>query len=117
MKIYSYNGRKNISGERIREARQKLKLSQADLTAQMQVEGIVIERDSISRIEIGTRFIPDYELPVFSKVLKVPVEWILEMGKRVSMPSKNIDTLYFYFDGYPIKLCVKGKLPWVRIAG
>lgn len=81
VKIYSYNGRKNISGDRIREARQKLKLSQADLAAQMQVEGIVIERDSISRIEIGTRFIPDYELPVFSKVLKVPVEWILGMKK------------------------------------
>ena len=81
MKIYSYNGRKNISGDRIREARQKLKLSQADLAAQMQVEGIIIERDSISRIEIGTRFIPDYELPVFSKVLKVPVEWILGMQK------------------------------------
>ncbi|WP_418668365.1 helix-turn-helix domain-containing protein [Allofournierella sp.] len=79
MKIYSYNGRKNISGDRIREARQKLKMSQADLAAQMQVEGITIERDSISRIEIGTRFIPDYELPVFSKVLKVSVEWILGM--------------------------------------
>ena len=79
MKIYSYNGRKNISGDRIREARQKLKMSQADLAAQMQVQGIIIERDSISRIEIGTRFIPDYELPVFSKVLKVSVEWILGM--------------------------------------
>ncbi|GKI14398.1 hypothetical protein CE91St44_08830 [Oscillospiraceae bacterium] len=79
VKIYSYNGRKNISGDRIREARQKLKMSQADLAAQMQVEGIIIERDSISRIEIGTRFIPDYELPVFSKVLKVSVEWILGM--------------------------------------
>lgn len=81
VKIYSYNGRKNISGDHIREARQKLKLSQADLAAQMQVEGIIIERDSISRIEIGTRFIPDYELPVFSKVLKVPVDWILGMKK------------------------------------
>ena len=79
VKIYSYNGRKNISGGRIREARKKLNLSQADLAAQMQVEGILIERDSISRIEIGTRFIPDYELPVFSKVLKVPVDWILGM--------------------------------------
>lgn len=81
MKIYDYKGRKNISGDRIREARQKLKISQADLAIQMQVEGINIERDSISRIEIGTRFIPDYELPVFSKVLRVPVDWILGMEK------------------------------------
>ena len=62
MKIYDFNGKKNISGDRIREARLKRRLSQSDLAAQMQVEGIMIERDSVSRIEIGTRFIPDYEL-------------------------------------------------------
>lgn len=77
MKIYDYNGKKNISGDRIREARQRKRLSQADLAAKMQVEGIIIERDSISRIEIGTRFVPDYELPVFSKVLNVSVDWLL----------------------------------------
>ena len=77
MKIYDYNGKKNISGDRIREARQKLRLSQVDLAARMQVEGIMIERDSVSRIEIGTRFIPDYELPVFAKVLDVSVHWLL----------------------------------------
>lgn len=79
MKIYDYEGKKNISGNRIREARQKRRMSQTDLAAKMQVEGIIIERDSISRIEIGTRFIPDYELPIFSKVLNVPVEWLLGM--------------------------------------
>ena len=79
VKIYDFNGKKNISGERIREARQKKRLSQTDLAARMQVEGIIIERDSISRIEIGTRFIPAYELPVFAKVLNVTVDWLLDM--------------------------------------
>lgn len=79
VKIYNFNGKKNISGDRIREARQKMRLSQADLAARMQVEGIAIERDSISRIEIGTRFVPDYELPLFSKVLNVSVNWLLEI--------------------------------------
>ena len=77
MKIYDYKGKKNLAGVRIKEARQKCNLSQADLAAQMQVCGITIERDSISRIEIGTRFIPDYELPFFAKTLKVSVEWLL----------------------------------------
>ena len=77
MKIYDYNGKKNISGDRIREARLKKRLSQSDLAAKLQVEGIIIERDSISRIEIGTRFIPDYELPLFSKILGVSVTWLL----------------------------------------
>ena len=81
MKIYDYNGKKNISGDRIREARLKLRLSQSDLAAKMQTEGIVIERDSISRIEIGTRFIPDYELPIFAKILNVSVLWLLGLTK------------------------------------
>lgn len=77
MKIYDYNGKKNLSGPRIKEARIKKRLSQADLAARMQVEGVTIERDSISRIEIGTRFVPDYELPVYAKVLEVSVEWLV----------------------------------------
>ncbi|MEY8418152.1 helix-turn-helix transcriptional regulator [Oscillospiraceae bacterium 44-5] len=80
MKIYDFNGKKNISGDRIREARLKRRLSQSDLAAQMQVEGIMIERDSVSRIEIGTRFIPDYELPLFAKVLGVSVDWLLGLS-------------------------------------
>ncbi|MCM1225446.1 MAG: helix-turn-helix domain-containing protein [Bacteroides sp.] len=77
MKIYDYNGRKNISGERIREARLKKRLTQEDLAARVQVEGVIMERDSISRVEIGTRFIPDYEIPVFARVLGVSVLWLL----------------------------------------
>lgn len=77
MKIYDYNGKKNLSGPRIKEARIKKRLSQADLAARMQVEGVAIERDSISRVEIGTRFVPDYELPVYAKVLEVSVEWLV----------------------------------------
>ena len=77
MKIYDYNGKMNICGDRIREARFKRRLTQADLAAQMQINGVIIERDSISRIEIGTRFVTDYELKVFSKVLKVEAAWLL----------------------------------------
>ena len=77
MKIYDYNGKKNICGDRIHEARCKLRLTQNDLAAQLQVNGIIIERDSISRIEIGTRFVADYELPEHSKILKVTVNWLL----------------------------------------
>ena len=77
MKIYDYNGKKNICGNRIHEARCKQRLTQSDLAAQLQVNGIIIERDSISRIEIGTRFVADYELREFAKILKVSVLWLL----------------------------------------
>ena len=79
MKIYDYHGKKNICGDRVREARQKLKLTQADLAAQLQIKGIIMERDSISRIEIGTRFVADYELLILSKCLKVSPAWFLGM--------------------------------------
>ncbi len=77
MKIYDYNGKKNICGDRIHEARCKLRLTQSDLAAQLQINGIIIERDSISRIEIGTRFVADYELKELAKILKVSVNWLL----------------------------------------
>ncbi len=77
MKIYDYNGKKNICGDRVHEARRKLHLTQADLAAKLQISGIIIERDSISRIEIGTRFVTDYEIRELSKILKVNVAWLL----------------------------------------
>jgi len=77
MKIYDYNGKKNICGDRVHEARCKLRLTQSDLAAQLQIAGIIIERDSISRIEIGTRFVADYELRELSKILKISVNWLL----------------------------------------
>ena len=61
------------------EARQKLRLSQSDLAARLQIAGVIIERDSISRIEIGTRFVADYEVAALARALKVSVEWLLEI--------------------------------------
>ena len=77
MKIYDYNGKKNICGDRVHEARCRLRLTQSDLAARLQVNGIIMERDSISRIEIGTRFVADYELRELSKILGVTVNWLL----------------------------------------
>ncbi len=79
MKIYDYNGKKNICGSRLREARVKQKITQSELAARLQVQGIIIERDSISRIEIGTRFVADYEIKALSKILNVSPLWLLDM--------------------------------------
>ena len=74
MKIYDYNGKKNICGGQIKRMRRQKRLSQENLAAQMQVAGILLERDSISRIESGTRFVTDYELKTFAKLFGVSVE-------------------------------------------
>ena len=77
MKIYDFNGKKNICGERVKEARKKMKLSQEMLAAKLQVAGVSIERDSVSRIEIGTRFVADYEILVLSDILDVSPSYLL----------------------------------------
>jgi transcriptional regulator with XRE-family HTH domain len=77
MKIYDFNGSKNICGRRVKEARRALNLSQEELAARLQVEGVNIERDSVSRIEIGTRFVADYELLVLCKILGVTPSYLL----------------------------------------
>ena len=77
LKIYDYKGCKNISGQQIRKARVLKNLTQSDLAAQLQILGITIERDSISRMENGTRFVTDYELMILSQILNVSVDWLL----------------------------------------
>ena len=78
MKIYEYKGRKNLCGQRVKEARARHNMTQADLAARLQVAGVIMERDSVSRIEIGTRFVTDYELTVRANVLGVSMEWLTE---------------------------------------
>ena len=77
VKIYDYNGKKNICGDRIHEARCRLRLTQSDLAARLQINGIIMERGSVSRMEIGTRFVADYELRELSKIVGVTVNWLL----------------------------------------
>ena len=82
MKIYDYNGKKNLCGDRVRQARQKIRLSQSDLAARLQIAGVIIERDSISRIEAGTRFVADYELKALAQVLGIDVMRLLSEDEK-----------------------------------
>ena len=82
VKIYDFDGEKNVSGDRIHQARTAMRLSQADLAARMQVNGVTIEREAISKIETGDRFVTDYELMVFAKVLGVSMEWLTAQDQK-----------------------------------
>ena len=78
MKIYDYKGRKHLCENRVKEARARKNITQADLAERLQVAGVTMERDSVSRSEIGTRFVTDYELTILAKVLGVSIEWLTE---------------------------------------
>lgn len=77
MKANDFEGRRNISGERVRMRRLYLRLSQAALAAKVQTEGVLLEQDAVSRIENGTRMVQDYELWALAAVLGVTSDWLL----------------------------------------
>jgi len=81
VKIYDFDGKKNICGERIHRARTSLRLSQADLAARLQVAGVGVEREAISKMETGDRFVADYELLKLAEVLNVSVLWLLGLDE------------------------------------
>ena len=82
MKIYDYQGKKNVSGDMIRQLRVKNRMSQNALEDLVQVEVLMLVRDSSSRLDSGTRFVADYELFVFAKVLGVDVASLLEFQEK-----------------------------------
>lgn len=77
MKIYTYNGKSNIIGEKVKLARRELGYSQYDLALRLQLENVSITQKCISRIENFERFVADYELLAISRALKKPLEWFL----------------------------------------
>ena len=59
MKALDYEGRRNVSGERVRQKRTERKITQAELAARVQCEGVALEQDAISRIESGQRMVQE----------------------------------------------------------
>ena len=68
--IYFMDSR-NIVGNRIRKARKAAKppVTQMDLVARLQVQGIRIDRSGLSKIETGHRPVTDIEAAGFAKAL------------------------------------------------
>lgn len=77
MKIYKPNGRRNISGVRIKAERENAKLSQEQLAAKVQLLGLNMTQQSISRIEKGERIVADYELEYFAEALNKSILFLL----------------------------------------
>lgn len=77
MKIYNINGRCNVSGPRVRALREKAGLSQEQLAAKIQLQGLGMIQKAISRIETGDRVVADYELEYLARALGVTVNYLL----------------------------------------
>ena len=77
MKRFQFEGKGNISGDRVRELRLRARLSQSALAAKMTTEGVIMAQDAISRIESGSRLVTDYELLVLTRIFAVSADWLI----------------------------------------
>ncbi|MCL2034710.1 MAG: helix-turn-helix domain-containing protein [Oscillospiraceae bacterium] len=66
----------NITGKRIKEARQKAGLSQKGLSEKLETEAVYVCRGSVSRIENGERTVSDIEVDAISKVLDTSLNYL-----------------------------------------
>ena len=74
----------NISGQRIRQARERMGWDQNELAAALQVDfQIKLDQSDISEIERQVRGVKDFELDAISRLLEVSLEWLLRGDKEV----------------------------------
>ena len=68
----------NISGQRIKQARERMGWDQNELAAALQVDfQIKLDQSDISEIERQVRGVKDFELDAISRLLEVSPEWLL----------------------------------------
>jgi transcriptional regulator with XRE-family HTH domain len=70
---------RNLIGDRVRQARLKVKpkITQTDLLARLATRGIELEDTTISKIEARTRPVTDIELVAIAEALSVSILWLL----------------------------------------
>ena len=68
----------NVSGTRIRQAREDRNKGQVELSAALKVDfGIILDQSDISEIERGVRGIKDFEVDAIAHVLGVTPTWLI----------------------------------------
>lgn len=82
MRLLALNGKCNVCGERVRVAREERNLSQEELAAKIQLNGHSLTQKAISRIEMGLRIVPDYEIPLLANALNVDPLWLIGLGAK-----------------------------------
>ena len=76
--------KRNIIGERVRIARNSAhpKITQRELSARLQILGVMIGDSAIGKIENGTSAVTDIQLLAFAKALNVSSAWLLGLENR-----------------------------------
>lgn len=71
-------GEKNLVGPRLKELREREHLSQRDLAHRLQLVGMDMDKNVITRIETNKRYVTDLELRAIAKVFHVTYEYLID---------------------------------------
>lgn len=92
MKLGAYNAYGypvNICGKIIQRTRIANGLTQEQLAAKLQIDGIMLSRVQVSKIETGYRHVTDVELAAFTKILGK--ELMIGFMNELDISLTNID--------------------------
>ncbi len=69
---------KNLIGERLKELRNRAGLSQRDLARELQLIGIDMDKNVITRIETNKRYVTDFELQAIKQIFGITYEYLID---------------------------------------
>lgn len=72
---------KNLIGKRLRKLRADKNLSQRDLARELQLIGIDMDKNVITRIETDKRYVTDFELQALKEIFNVSYDYMID-GKE-----------------------------------
>lgn len=78
MKQRTNTNEKNLIGERLRTLRASKNLSQRDLARELQLIGIDMDKNVITRIETNKRYVTDFELQALKEIFKVSYDYLID---------------------------------------
>jgi transcriptional regulator with XRE-family HTH domain len=66
--------KRNIIGKRVQLIRKNKKLTQEELTARIQINGVDIDRTMLSKIETNSREVYDFEVKAIAESLDISID-------------------------------------------
>lgn len=78
MKLRTTSNGKNLIGERLKSLRNSANLSQRDLANRLQLIGIDMDKNVITRIETNKRYVNDFELQALKRIFNVSYDYLIE---------------------------------------
>jgi len=78
MKQRTNTNGKNLIGDRLKELRNRTNLSQRDLARKLQLIGMDMDKNVITRIETNKRYVTDFELQALKEIFDVSYDYLID---------------------------------------